>query len=610
MDGERETVRSDRRKRLSRVARGVAVAAALAIAFVWGLWIAAPASKPGAAEPSDQTWTCSMHPQIRLPEPGQCPICGMDLIPLGSASGPETEITISERAKALARIRTTPVHRTGGEGELRLLGRLDYAETELRTISPWTGGRIDRLFVRYEGAQVKAGQAVASLYSPEAFGAQQELVSARKQLERLENALPVAKNAAEKAVQSAEMRVQLLGVSPKSVKVASRNVAVISAYSGTVVEQLVREGAYVAAGEPIFRIANLGTLWAQLDAYEGDLAQIQVNQPVVLEIASFPGERFEGRVAFVDPVVQAATRTARVRVEVDNRDGRLRAGMFADAIIKTEGFRAGAPLVIPTTAPLFTGKRSLVYVELPNRDEPTYEAREVELGPAIGHHFPVVTGLREGERVVIQGAFVLDSELQIRGGRSMMALSDDAERSAGEAVAVDEAFLRGLAPVLERYLALQAILTGDDHEGARRGYASLREAVEAFSPTSPRAAREVWEGLRGRFAEAAGAGTTSADLEAARRAFEDVSAVVVTLLRKFGNPLEETLNVATCPMALEGRAAQWVQRGKEVENPYRGQSMLRCGSIDDHVAPADRLGGDAPRRPPPAPAAPGAHGGH
>lgn len=576
------------KQRLAAGLRTLAVVAGLVLAFGWGLWTGAPEEDAAASVDDEvgQLWTCSMHPQIQLPEPGDCPICGMDLIPVGEASGPKTRITISERAKALARIQTTPVHRAREEGELRLLGRLDYDETSIRTISPWTGGRIERLFVSHEGAAVRKGQAVAAVFSPEAFAAQQELVSARRQLERLKDALPVSRRAAKLAVEAAETRVQLLGLDPRGVKKASRYITVVSRHRGTVVEILAREGMAIEASQPIFRIADLSTLWAQLDAYEGDIPLIEVGAPVTLEIASFPEERFEGKVAFVDPVVSPTTRTAQVRVEVDNPDGRLRAGMFADAILETKTAQQ-APLVIPDSAPLFTGKRSLVYVEIRGADEPTYDAREVQLGPQIGHHFPVVAGLEEGERVVTHGAFVLDSDLQIRGGRSMMTMKDDAERRATEALAVDEAFLRGLAPVFEAYLTLRASLAADDHPAAREAYAALVTAVEGFEPEGPPAARDAWRDLRKPLRSAAGEGGQSADLDAARRTFERVSASVLTALQTFGNPMEDDLQVATCPMAIDGRAAQWVQRGTTVDNPYMGSRMLRCGAIDRHVEPAE-----------------------
>jgi len=573
-----------------RLLRGLAVVALVAAAFVWGLWTAAPDATPDAAAEQAEVWTCSMHPQIQLPEPGDCPICGMDLIPLGDA--PETsprKVTISARAKALARIRTTPVHRAQEGGELRLLGRLDYDETTVRVISPWTDGRIDRLFVQSEGAEIKRGQPVAAIYSREAYAAQKELLGARRQLKRLKDALPVSRRAAAEALDAAENRLQLLGVSAKSIERASRHVTVVAPYGGTVIEQLAREGTHVESGQPIFRIVDLDRLWVQLDAYEGDLPRIHIGLPVELEVASLPERTFEGRVDFIDPVVSATTRTARVRVVVDNRDRDLRAGMFADAVIQTEdGTEKAPPLVIPDSAPLFTGKRSLVYVEVPGASEPTYEAREVDLGPRIAHHYPVLSGLREGERVVMQGAFVLDSELQIRGGRSMMFMPDDHQRHDAVTIEVDESFRRGFTPTFVAYLTLRDGLARDDLEASKAHFAALIAATEAFAPAGPAEATTAWASMAKRLREAALRGSTASGLDEARRVFEEVSAVMLESLRRFGNPTNETLRVATCPMAFSGRAASWVQRSDTVDNPYQGEKMLRCGSIDATVEPQTR----------------------
>jgi len=599
-------------RRWLRWLRDGIVVAAVAVAFVFGLWVGAPDTKEEAATSESGTiWTCSMHPQIKLPEPGACPICGMDLIPLEKEHDderPPEEITISERAKTLAHIRVTPVMRADTSTELRLLGRLEYDETQVRTISPWVGGRIDRLFVSNVGARIRGGQAVASVYSPEAYAAQQDLLSARRQVERLGDAIPAAKRAAEQAVDSAEMRLKLLGVSPKTIKKGpSRNVAVIAAYSGTVVEQLVNEGAYVKAGEPIFRIADLSTLWAQLDAYESDLPRIHVGQEVTFEVASLPGESFDGQVAFIDPIVDPMTRTAQIRVEVDNEDQRLSRGMFADAVIHADP-NAGAPLTIPRTAPLFTGTRSLVYVEVPDRDKPTYLAREVRLGPLSGNYYPVLDGLKEGERVVESGAFVLDSDLQIRGGRSMMAMPDDLERARSAAIDVDASFREGLAPIYQSYLALQKALSSDDLEAAKQQFLEVAQRGAAFKPDGSQEIREITEMLMTRLATEAKRGVDATELEAARRAFEGLSLSMIEALRRFGNPLDEPLRVAECPMALDNRKASWVQRAEKVENPYLGNAMFTCGSIEDTVEAGAHL--EAPAPPAPPPPAGHEHGGH
>lgn len=573
-----------------------------------------------AGAEQSSVWTCSMHPQIQLPEAGKCPICGMDLIPSSAggddAPGP-TEVVLSERAKALARIETAVVRRADTAVELRLLGRIEVDETKVRTVTPWVDGRIDRLFVSALGERIKRGQAVASMYSPEVYAAQADLLQARQQVDKLSKALPIAQRAAGAAYKSAQTRLKLLGLSSGEVgkmadaKSARRNVAVVSRYGGTVIEQLVHEGAYVEAGTPLYRIADLSTLWAQLDAYESDLARIAKEQKVLLTISSFPDETFEGKVAFVDPVVDARSRTARIRVEVPNDDGRLRPGMFADAVLQApEGAQPTPPLAIPATAPLFTGTRSVVYVERPGTDRPTYEARQIQLGLRAGDVFPVVSGLKEGEQVVVQGAFVLDSDLQIRGGESMMARSDDVDRDARRPVRVNDQLMTSFAPLVDGYLGIQQALASDDFENAKQGFGKLVEQVELFAPSSPEEARQVWASLGRKLLAGARGGAHGATIGELRRSFDSVSEGLIEALQRFGNPLAEPLRLAYCPMAFDDRGALWLQRAEKIENAYFGAEMYRCGEIREAAAPQQRLSPQAGVLEPPKPVAATGHEHH
>ena len=430
---ERNTTRPSQR------ALWIALPIVALVAFGLGGWLLGGSrspqpSAPPTAEEEATIWTCSMHPQIRDSEAGQCPICGMDLIPVEGAATehdhPE-RLELSERAKVLARIRTVEARRLGsGRVERRLLGRVDYDERSLRTVTAWIGGRIDRLHVSTTGERVRRGQVIATLYSPEVYSAHQDLIQARQQLERLqEGATPSASRAAEAALDAARDRLRLVGLPEAEIAAMERaakpseRVRIRTPFGGTVIERLATQGSYVETGSGLYRVADLSTLWVQLDAYESDLPVLKAGQEVRLKVEAAPGEQFTGRVTFVDPIVDPKTRTARVRIEVKNRDRRLRPGMFVEASVQSDARGAPAeeaPLVVPATAPLFTGRRSVVYVEVPDAEQPTYEARVITLGPRMGELYPVLTGLHEGERVVVHGAFAIDADLQIRGGPSMM----------------------------------------------------------------------------------------------------------------------------------------------------------------------------------------------
>jgi Cu(I)/Ag(I) efflux system membrane fusion protein len=498
----------------------------------------------------------------------------------------------------MAKITTAAVRRVDAETvELRLLGRVEYDERRLRTVTSWTDGRIDQLKVAVTGQRIRRGQAIATLYSPEVYSAHQDLIQAARQARRLGEGTATARTAAAAAFEATRQRLRLLGVPDSELGAMERadrpfrHVSIRANVAGTVIERLVDEGDYVTPGTGLYRVADLSKLWVQLDAYERDLAFVSRGQQVSLVISAFPRETFEGAIAFIDPVLDRRTRTSQIRVDVDNRDGRLQPGMFAEATISAgSGQRGLQSLVIPESAPLFTGRRSVVYVEVPGREEPTYEARQVRLGHRMGDVFPVVAGLSEGERVVVHGAFALDADLQIRGGRSMMAQPDDGEAGDHDLVVpVDRDFASSLAPLVGAYLSIQERLGEDDFPAAVAATRALAREVSQFSEPREREAREVWATLAEGFRRHAGQGAQAGDIEAARLVFEQLSLLMVSLLERFGNPLSTPLRLAYCPMVRQNQGASWVQRGQEVDNSYFGASMRRCGEIRATVAPGQHL---------------------
>jgi Cu(I)/Ag(I) efflux system membrane fusion protein len=613
---------SSRWRQLGRTASS---AAALILAVLLGVLIGRagsddvedPAVEAGEHDDHPTVWTCAMHPQIRMEAPGQCPICGMDLVPAGNNADEEhgptpPKVTLSPAARALAGIRTSSVVRTEPRAEVRLLGRVDYDETRMRMVTPWTDGRIDRLQVRVTGTRVRKGQVVAQLYSPEVYAAMRDLVLAAKQAGKLSRGMHGSAGLAAAAVNSAREKLRLLGVSEAEIKSiektrnAPQYVSIRSAFSGTILKRNVEEGDYVKAGTPLYHVADLSRVWVQIDAYESDLPHLSVGQTVLVEIESLPGETFVGKVAFIDPVIDKKTRTARVRVEVTNQDGQLRPGMFAQAVIEADIGDKSSHLVIPATAPLFTGRRSVVYVAVPG-EAGSYELREVRLGARAGPVYPVLAGLSEGEEVVSHGAFALDADLQLGGGRSMMTLADDHEEGGGPNVPITPEVLAALEPVFAAYLRAQKQLAADDFDGARASLKSLAGATNDVQLPGARSTREDWQGFASKLA-GHGQHASMADAEGeVRTAFEHLSMQLIGLLRTFGNPTEGSLRVAFCPMAFDNRGAQWVQDQQDVENPYYGAAMLRCGEFKVTVLPGERLASPLTEDAPPPSAATAGH---
>ena len=607
---------TDKRSRFGKLRRQARLHAGKAlllfIGFVMGASVFAlrscgpppePAPQVQALEQARETiWTCAMHPQIRQPEPGQCPICGMDLIPVhaggdpGGASGSD-RVVLSERARALAKLRTAPVRRQSDpSAELRLLGRIEPDETTLKTVTAWTGGRIDRLEVNVTGERVRAGQVVATLFSPEIFAAHQDLLVAKRQVERMQKSPQASRQAAGAALEAVRERLRLLGVPDAELarmeqqQRPTRTAAIRTPFTGTVIERLATEGAYVSTGTPLYRIADLSALWVQLDAYETDLPHLSVGQAVRFSVEALPGEEFAGKVTFIDPTLDVRLRTARVRVRVENRDGRLRPGMFAEAMVTREHRGDQSPLVVPATAPLFTGRRAIVYVEIDTDGGVAYEPRTVRLGPRLGEVYAVVAGLAEGDRVVTRGAFALDADLQIRGGASMMTAGDDRKEGVWDGViALSPEKRRALAPVVASYLAVQVALADDDLARAKEAAGMLADAAQRIKLEQPHAAHAVWSGIAGELRGHARHVAMADNLADARQGFEPLSEAVIQLLTRFGNPLDDPLRLAFCPMAFGNRGALWVQQSVEITNAYFGASMLTCGEVRQEVAPGGFL---------------------
>ncbi len=419
----------------------IPILAAVALVIVILAFVGRPGSQSGegegateqAAEQVATMWICPMHPQIRQPEPGDCPLCGMDLVPVVEEAEDdegERRLTVSEAGRKLMEIRTSPVERRHVPAEIDLVGKVAYSESRVSQITAWVPGRLDRLHIDYTGYVVKKGDPMVDLYAPELLAAQEELVQSSQAARRARSGASVAaREMAEVTLEAVRERLRLWGLTdPQIREIEERgapepHVTILAPTGGTVIEKNATEGMYVGTGTVIYTIADLSTVWVELDAYETDLSRIRTGQDVEIGVEAFPGERFSGAISFIEPTVDPTTRTVKVRVEVENPRGRLKPDMFVRAVVLA-GHPAGhaaAPLVIPATAPLITGRRAVVYVEIEGADRPTFEGREVVLGARVGDYYEVREGLTEGERVVTEGSFKIDSALQIRAKPSMMS---------------------------------------------------------------------------------------------------------------------------------------------------------------------------------------------
>lgn len=562
-----------------------------------------------------EVWTCSMHPSVQAPKQSGCPICGMDLILLENTGGSDNprSLRLEDGQKALAGIRTSPVMRKEMAHEVRLVGKLAVDETALATLSAWVGGRLDKLHIKATGQKVKAGEPMAEIYSPELFHIQEELIVASKVGGDLASA--------------ARKKLELYGLTSAQMDeiVAAgkpiENITVTAPIGGTVLHRNAVEGKYVKEGEALFTIANLDQLWLEMDAFETDLTWLRLGQSVQFEVDAWAGESFHGKVTFIDPVLDMATRTVGIRVHVDNADGRLRPEMFVRAKVMALVGGEEPPLLIPVSAPLLTGDRALVFVELPDTElhgASVFEARDIILGPRVGEYFIVLAGLEEGEQVVERGAFTIDSELQLRGKPSMMApdggstgghnhgdmpmppkvmtpgqqpeaemdheamghgaMGDSAEMPVDQAGQEDASahFRVANGKLLLEAATLGEALASDDFAASQASALRLQGILAPMKgAAAPDAGMVSLVSLRSSAAKAVAA----EDIEVLRVVFDQLQAPLVDLATRFGYlEVERELAIFNCPMALEN-GADWIDfKGDGVRNPYYGASMLKCGS--------------------------------
>lgn len=608
MQAFRQRLRAALCNRWNKVPGGVRRAAPLVLVLLIGLVIGAtvfgraahlPAAHDHGIHAADGAdvmgdaveWTCSMHPQVRQPGPGTCPICGMELIPVAVPdadieNGDLPRLVVSERAAALMQVQVWPVERRAGTADVRLAGTIGYDETQVQDVVVRVEGQVERLHVGYGNARVRRGQHLADIFSPAIQAASAELLQARRAAQA--GGMP-------ELVEAAASQLGALGVAQSQIDriletgEPARTVSIFSPADGVVAELAARQGDWLMPGDRLMRVTGLDRLWVQFEAYERDLARLRVGSRIEYTVEAFPGRAFTGTIAFIDPVIDGDRRTARVRVQLPNPGGALKPGMLVRGQGAITPAAAAPALAIPASAPLHTGQRALVYVQLPDAARPTFEAREVTLGERRGDAWEVLAGLVEGELVVVHGAFRIDSELQIRGQPSMMAPAQQQRRPAEQdharvPVRLPAAAERELERVVAAYLDVTHALTRDDTVAARRAARAFAAALSAaeFSGAAAGAVAE-WRRARDTLHPRAVVMATASDIAVLRRELVQVSARLEQAVRAFPTARVGPLYRVVCPM-VDGREGTWLSRQDTVRNPYFGAAKLACGTVTGRVA--------------------------
>lgn len=531
----------------------------------------------------EQIWTCSMHPQIRQNEPGECPICGMDLIPVSSTEGGEDigSYQMSENAMKLANIQTMTVGRGDVSKEVRLNGKVQVDERNSYSQSTHIPGRIEKLSVNFTGEKVSRGQNLATIYSPELVTAQEELLQAAS-----------IKESQPELFEAAKQKLRNWKIGPAQIeRILSGGKALdrfsISAdVNGIVTEKMVELGDYVERGMPIYEISDLSKVWVLFDLYESEINWVKEGDKIQYTVNSIPGETFEGTISFIDPIINSQTRVATARIEVNNKEGKLKPEMFVSGVVTNTSI--GKPetqeLIIPKSAVLWTGERSVVYIKKNVNGKATFEMREIVLGPALGNSYVVSSGLEPGEEIVTNGTFTVDAAVQLSGRPSMMnPLADVKEGNLALEVEISEKAKAELKLVTEDYLELKDALVADQFAEAKTAASELKIQIEKVKGSELNGeAAVVWKSFKEQLIQSSHNITAAANIANMRNAFDELSNTMIGMVTSFQLSSGE-LYVLHCPMANNEKGADWLSASPEIRNPYYGAAMLKCGEVKREI---------------------------
>ena len=374
-----------------------------------------------AAEKKVLYWVDPMHPAYKSDKPGIAPDCGMDLVPVyegdaGPAGGAESDVKgysnvkLTTSRQQLIGVQTGVAETRSIGRTVRTVGRVAVDETRLHTITTKFDGYIEKLYVDYTGKEVRRGQPLFSVYSPELLATQQEYLLALR-----------AAKQSPLLLESSRRRLQLWDISTSDIRRLEqtgqprKSLTIASPASGFVLSKTAIEGARITAGAPMFEIAGLDRVWVVADVYETELAFVRLGADAKVTLSYLPGRTFTGKITFITPVVDPMTRTAKVRIEVDNRHASLKPDMYAEVVIQEPERKV---TVVPESSVLATGTRSVLFVV---KDDGTFEPREVQTGTKSDRFIEIRSGVKPGEKVATQANFLIDSESRLKAALAQMS---------------------------------------------------------------------------------------------------------------------------------------------------------------------------------------------
>ncbi|SDR67919.1 membrane fusion protein, Cu(I)/Ag(I) efflux system [Gillisia sp. Hel1_33_143] len=571
----------------------------------------------GTENGEPQMWTCSMHPQIMLPEPGDCPICGMDLIPAEQSAGGLTadQFKMTENALALANIQTTLVGGSGLEDNTLVLSGKVMENEELNAVQvSYFAGRIEKLYINFTGEQVNRGQLLATIYSPELVSAQQELLTTASLKESQPGLYKAVRNKlklwklSEKQINSIESSGQV-----------KENFPVYATVSGTVTDKMAQEGDYIKQGQPLYKITDLSSVWAMFDAYENQISSLQEGQEIQIATNAYPAKEFTAKISFIDPVLNTASRTVKIRAVLPNNEDLFKPGMFLQGKVKGLTNDGNETIVVPQSAVMWTGERSVVYVKS-NDDAPVFELRKVKLGKSRGDQYEILEGLQNGEQIVTQGTFTVDAAAQLKGKKSMMSpeggsantmpgmpgmnmggasntKTDDEQIKQGQVSTkkflegkvydfrkdTPKAFRQQLDAVIHAYLSLKDGLVQADEKATSKYSSELLKALQNVDGNVLKGdAKAFWEEKKSFLMQHAKLCKEASTIAGKRENFIYLSQPLIKVVEAYG-PGDEKLYVDFCPMANNNKGAFWLSADQEIQNPFMAADMRSCGEVKQEI---------------------------
>lgn len=547
------------------------------------------------SETAQQTWTCSMHPQIRKNEAGQCPICGMDLIPLNNETAGDNpmEVKMSPTAMQLANIQTSVIKTQKPVKEVRMNGKIKADERLVYSQSSHIPGRVEKLQINFTGESVSKGQILAYLYSPELVTAQEELFEAYK----IRKSQPTLFEAAKAKLMNWKLTEKQVNNILETGKSQSQ-FPIMADVSGIVLNKKINLGDYIQKGQSLFEVANLSKVWVLFDIYESDIPWVKVGSTVSFTVQSLPGENFSGKITFIDQVINPNTRVATARVEINNSNGKLKPDMFVTGIAQSTISTQKEALIVPKSAVMWTGERSVIYIKHTSAAGISFMMREITLGAALGNGYIVEKGLEEGEEIATNGTFSIDAAAQLAGKPSMMNPEGAAATmghnhgnmsapkpaaSPAKEIAVGNSVKTALSPLFDDYFQLKEALVKDNFGNSKKYASTLLKKLNKINMSIFKgSAHDAWMQQSSALKKVLIAIEKEETIEGVRKHFIPLSNQFIQLAKTF-NPLNSKLYILHCPMANNNTGADWISMSDEILNPYYGASMLTCGNVKEEI---------------------------